>query len=105
MNREEILNTISNEKPTDEFEAQVARRGAGIGAAVGIIICVVMFVVELVIFKKLDFGKPAIILVMSAVSYIYEGIRRKKTITILCGGIAGVFALAFLILYVGALFI
>lgn len=105
MNRDEILNAVSNEKPTDEFGAQIARRGAGIGAAVGIIICVIMVVVELLIFKKLDFGKPAIILVMSSVSYIYEGIRSKKFGYIIGGIILGIIALALLVLYVGALFI
>lgn len=105
MNRDEILNAVSKEKPTDEFEAQVARRGAGIGAAVGIIICVTMFVLELLIFKKYDFGKPAIIITMGAVSYIYEGIRRKKVGSVIGGVISGIVALVFLILYVGALFI
>ena len=60
MNRDEILKAVQAEKnETGEYERSVARKAVMYGALVGVILCTAMLALELWIFKKVDFGKPA----------------------------------------------
>ena len=105
MNREDILKAAQEESRNDgEFENQVGRKGAMLAAAVAIFAVIIMFLVEYIVFHRLDFGKPAIICIMSAASDLYEGIRTKKTGKTIWGVVTTLFAALFIGLYIGALF-
>lgn len=106
MDREEILRAVQAEKQeTGEYEKNVTRKAIMYGAALGVGLCTVMSVVELWIFKKMDFGKPTILLAISGFANLYEGKRIRKKRAVLGGVIELVIATLGLILYVGALLI
>ncbi len=105
MNREDISKAAQEESHNDgEFENQIGRRGAMLAAAIAIFLVLIMFLVEYIVFHRLDFGKPAIICIMSTASDLYEGIRTKKTGKIIKGVITFMFFALFMVLYIGALF-
>lgn len=62
MTNEEILRAAqSSQEEIGEYEKVVVRKSLAYGAAVGVAICTAMILVELLIVKKIDFGKPALI--------------------------------------------
>lgn len=106
MNREEILKAAQSEaQDTGEYERNVARKAIMYGAASGVMLCTIMSVVELWIFKKIDFGKPAMLFAISGFALLYEGIKGKDKKKFI-GGLSEMFISVFcLFLYIGALFL
>lgn len=105
MNREDILKAAQEESQNGgEYENQIGRRSAMLAAAIAIFVVIIMFLIEYIAFHRLDFGKPAIICLMSATSDLYEGIRTKKARKIIFGVITSLFSVLFIGLYIGALF-
>ncbi len=106
MNREEILIAAQSEKQeTGEYEKTVARKAIMYGAALGVMLCSVMSVVELWILKKVDLGKPAMLFAISGFANLYEGRKCKEKKKVISGLIEIIIAVFCLLLYVGALFI
>ena len=105
MNREDILKAAQEDSQKEGEETiYFGRKGALLAAAITIFIILIMFLVEYIVFHKLDFGKPAIICIMSAVTDLYEGIKTKKTRKIVGGIIAFLIFVLCMILYIGAFF-
>ena len=106
MNRDEILRAVQDmPEQNGEYERAVTRKGLHYATASTVVICIVMCFVETIIFKKIDFGKIALIFWLSAYSLIFEGktMNNKKK---LVGGIfEAIVAVLLIILYVGALFV
>ena len=102
MTNEEILKAVQNEK-NDEFEQREANRSVIFGAAVAIAVCVIMIIVEWVVLKKVDYGKPTIIIVFSGAADLYEGIKNKKRKSKIIGIVELILAVIGLGLYVGAI--
>ena len=68
-------------------------------------LCTIMTVVELWIFKEIDFGKPAMLFAISGFAKLYEGIKGKEKKKVI-GGLVEMFIVVFcLLLYVGALLV
>jgi hypothetical protein len=102
MTNEEILKAVQNEK-NDEFEQKEANRSLMLGAAVAIAVCVIMIIVEWVVLKKVDYGKPTIIFVFSGAADLYEGIKNKKRKSKIIGIVELILAVIGLGLYIGAI--
>ena len=106
MNREEILKAVQLEKQEmGEYEKNVARKAIMYGAAVGVVLCTIMIVSELWIFKKIDYGKPTMLFAISGFVTLYEGIKWKIKKNVVVGLIEMFFAVFGLVLYVGALLV
>lgn len=106
MNNEEILRTVQAEpKKTGEYEREIARKGIALSLVIGVIMCAVMVMIELFIFKKIDCGKPAIILAMGCCCNLYEGCKTKTKKMVISGCIEGIIAIIAILLYIGALLI
>ena len=103
MDREDILKAVQTEKQeTGEYEDNIARKAIMFGTALGVILCLIMTAVELWIFKKLDFGKPTMLIAISSFANLYEGRKCKEKKKIVGGLIEAMIAVFCLLLYVGA---
>lgn len=106
MNREEILKVVQSEnQESGEFEKNIARKAVMYGAALGVALCVVMYVVELLVLKKFDMGKPAMLFAISGFANLYEGRKCKNKKKFNSGLMEMIGAVICLLLYIGALFI
>lgn len=106
MNREDILKAAQlNKDVNDEAERDVARKAWLNAVAFNVVLLLIMCLIEGIIFKKIDFGKPALLFSLTAYSRIYEGRKLQNKKTLMAGIIEAVVATLFLILYIGALFI
>ena len=105
MNREEILKAAQEQSPKEgEFENRVQTKGAILGAGVAIIVAAIMFYVEYLVFHRFDYGKPAIILLISFVSDLHDGVKLKSKKKVIIGIITAVLFVLCMIMYIGALF-
>ena len=106
MNREEILLAAQSEKhETGEYENTIARKAIIYGAVVGVILCTVMSVVELLVFKKIDLGKPTMLFAIGGFANLYEGWKCQVKKEIISGIIEMIVAVLLLLLYIGAFFV
>ena len=104
MDRDEILKAVQEEEHKDgEYENTIGKKSAMMAAAIGIFTVLVMFYVEYLVFHRLDFGKPALICIMSSISDLYDGIKAKKKSKIIIGIIAALLFVLCIIFYIGAL--
>lgn len=106
MNRDEILKAVQLEKQEmGEYEQTVVRKALMYASAFGVVLWSIMLAMEILVFKKIDFGKPAILFAISGFSKLYEGkkIYEKKKIR---GGLIEIFvAIIWVLLYIGAFFV
>ncbi len=106
MDNKDILKMAQSEASGHgEYESAVTKRAAGYGTVIGLIILTIMFFLEMLILKRYDFGKPAIVFAMSAVSNLYEACKLKIKRKIILGVIEAALALLFLLAYLGALLV
>lgn len=106
MTNEEILKAAqSSQDDIGEYEKVVVRKSLAYGAAVGVAICTTMILVELLIVKKIDFGKPALIFAIAGYADFYEGLKCKITKKKIKGIVELVVAAFGILLYVGAFFV
>ncbi len=78
MQDDDILRAIQDGKPVEEYENTVARSALRIAAAVGVICAMIMTIVECLVIKKIDFGKPFLIALIAGLADIIEWYRRKE---------------------------
>lgn len=106
MNRDEILRAAQDMlEQNDEYERDVTRKGLLYATASTVMICIAMCLVEVIIFKRIDFGKTALIFWISAYSLIFEGKRMNNKKKLAGGIIEAIVAVILIILYLGALFV
>lgn len=106
MNNEEILLEVQTEvEEKGEYERFIERRSLAYGAAFGVAICMLLMTVEFFVFKKMDYGKPTILLGMCAFAHLYEGKNNGIRKLIICGCIETILAILGLVLFVGALLV
>ena len=104
MNDDDILAAArENAQEMGEYEKHVSSKAGLYSIMAGIILLVIMVILEWVIKKTLDCGKPALIFGISSIIDLYDGFTQKKKKTIVIGVIAGLLALFFLIAYIGVL--
>lgn len=108
MDREEILKAVKEQGKTDinnEFEISIERKAVLTGMSVGIILCVSIIIFELLVVKRFDWGKPVVLLGVSSVTELYEGIVRKNMKKTICGAGLAIIAVLFLIIYIGGMLV
>ncbi len=102
----DLLNVVGKESEiNDEYERQNACEGIRYGSVSTVILCVVLFALEAVIKRHLDFGKPTILLCFAGIWDVYEGKKNIAKGMFARGVIELIVAVILLILFVGALFI
>ena len=100
---DEILK-IAQGNVVAEAEDANERKAVTNAVAFGILLLTAMIVAECIIVKQIDFGKPALLVSISALTNIFEGRRNKVKKLVVSGIVKVIFAILFLILYVGGLF-
>lgn len=98
MEDDDILRAVQAEQPVEEYEKTVARSALRIAAAVGLVCAMIMVIVELLIVKKFDFGKPFLIALIAGLTDIIEWHRRKEKKFLMIRGILALIFSAFLLL-------
>ncbi len=102
LSNEEILKAAQTDT-LDEVESLNARKGLRIGMAVAVVAIIAMFLVEYMIFKKMDFGKPVILGLMATIADLTDGITNSRKKFIIIGIVEAIFTAFLLILYIGEL--
>ena len=104
MKREEILEATKDQKIKDgEYEVKVQRIGSILGTAFALLAAITMIFVEYNFFHKLDYGKPALIMLIASISDLYEGIKLKRKLVIIKGIICAILLVLCVVVYIGAL--
>lgn len=103
MNRDEILRK-AQAAPVAENEKYVARNALRMAAIVGLVTCLIMVMVELFVFRKVDFGKPFLIALIEGLADVIEACKSKNKRMLLLGILGLIFAFVMLLLYIGELF-
>ena len=102
MNDEEILR-MAQENPVAEAENEISRKAIIKALGIGVFFMMAMIVAELFLVKSIDLGKPALLLVISAISSILEGKNNHKKKELVIGIIEIICAFVCLLLYVGGM--
>lgn len=108
LNREEIMKAAEDsidEKTEGEAEKANLRRGNMYAACAGVALCVIMIIVECIACKQFDFGKIAIIFIISTVSELYSGFKTSSKKTIISGFVSAFLTIVCLIFYIGGLLV
>lgn len=106
METDEILRAAQeNADDIGEYEKSVSNKAILYSFMVIVGLCVFMIIFEWLVVKKIDFGKPALLLAIYSAIDIFEGSMRKQKTQLIKGIIVAVIALFFILLYVGALLI
>ena len=86
MNKEEILAAArENGFKGEEYEKDTMLKGDNLAFNIGMIAGIILFFTELIVKKQLHFGLTTMLLLMSAVQAIHEGIKLKKKLYIIVG--------------------
>lgn len=93
------------ETKSDSVEQKNAREGIRYASIATVVLCVVLFLLELLVAKRWEFGKPAILVTFAGIMDVYEGKTNPKRSLLLRGVIELVIAAILLLLFVGFLFI
>ena len=103
MINEEILKAAqSSQDDIGEYEKTVVRKSLAYGSAIGVGLCMLMVLLELLVFKKIDFGKPALLFAIAGYADFYEGLKCKITKNKIKGIVELIVAAFGILLYVGA---
>lgn len=106
MTNEEILKAAqSSKEDVGEYEKTIVRKSLAYGSAVGVGLCMIMVLLELLIFKRVDFGKPALIFAIAGYADFYEGVKCKITKRKIKGIVELVVAAFGILLYIGAFWV
>lgn len=106
MTREEILEVAQKQTENyGEYERTVTRKSLKLGMTVAILIWVIMIVLEYCIFRKPDFGKATLVLIIAGLSNSFEGKKLKKMKQLVCGIVEIILAVLFFFIYLGALYL
>lgn len=102
MNREELLAKIKedNEYDYDPYEVEVDKLGWKIGSIGVIVVAMMVFFIEAVLYEKYNFGILFAIALMVTLKCIVSAIKLKDTFDIVMAIICGVLSLALLVLYI-----
>lgn len=105
MTREEILaKAREDNKDNDPIEIVVSRKAIAVGTAVGVILCIALFIIKLLIIKQIDLGLWALVFASSGIEMIYRGkkLELRKTLIggIVCTVLAGIACFIYIALMV-----
>ena len=106
MERDEILKAAQdNPQEQGEYEKHISNKAVLYGLMVGIVLLMAMMILEWIIKKKIDLGKPALLFGISSVMDFYDGFVGKKKMSFVGGIITGLLAVVFFVGYIGVLFV
>ena len=101
MNKEQILAISRSENADlDERERNVYMRAGFFSRTVGAILCMILFVVEIVLNKSVNLSVWIIYLGMNLTTSLVQYVRLKRKLFLLSGVIRACLLAAFLVLYV-----
>ena len=104
MNRDDILAAARERgNKNDEYERQTLLRGDNVSAISGTLLGIILFLMELLFKKKLNIGLVTLLFSMSAIEFIYEGIKLHKRICVIIGIYIAKLAVVSLLLFIGAI--
>lgn len=101
-NIDEIL-SAAQEHPVSENEDRIFRKAVFWAITVSVIFLFVMMFCERFVFKRIDFGKPFIVIAFAAIIDLVEAHDLKNKKTFAKGIFKTVFALFLLLLWMGGL--
>lgn len=103
MNRDELLKAAQAQGEKEgEYERNIYSKGVMLGSALALFSIVVMDIIEYIVFKKIDYGKPAILMLIVSSSELFCGYKIKAKKMIVLGFIYLAMFLVLLGLYIGA---
>lgn len=85
----------------DEFERRKFWMGLNLGQIVALVLGGIIFFVQLLTRYYWDFGLFCVLMTLTSVSFLYEGIAIKQVWKIVVGGLCGVLAVFSLVCWVG----
>ena len=84
-----------------EFEEHITKQGFRIALNVVTVLIFLMFILELCVFKRVDYGKPAILTLMAAITYINDGIKNSNKLDMIIGIGEALLTLELILFYLG----
>ena len=103
VDRDKILHA-AQKNPVAEHENEILRKALLVALAMVTVVIIVMSIVEMFVFHRLDFGKIFIVFLLGAIVDLMEGYGTNNVKEKIRGGILAAFSFVFLLLYVGGLF-
>ena len=101
-NIDEIL-SAAQESPVSENEDRIFRKAVRWAIMAMLIFLIAMSLIERFVFKRIDFGKPFIVVAFAAIVDLVEAHELKNKKSLAKGIVKGVFALFLLLLWIGGL--
>lgn len=101
MDKNSILNAAKKEKNRGmEYEGRIIKQGFAWGMLVAVIFSVVLVMTEYLANGTVNIGVIAVIITMTGIQSLYEGIKLKKRYLIITGSVETVIAVLYTVLYV-----
>lgn len=101
MDKNSILNAAKKEKNRGmEYEGGIIKQGFVWGMIFAVILSVVLVMTEYLVKGTINLGVIAVIITMSGVQSLYEGIKLNKRYLIITGSIKTIIAILYAVLYV-----
>ena len=105
MGEQDILKAAQAQaSKSGEFEKETANKAMAGAICVSVVTMIVMVVAELLVFRRIDLGKPALLLIITSFVELHEGRKLQNKKQVVRGVVEAIVAALFLILYVGAFF-
>lgn len=93
-----------NEKPNEKMQQlyliEIESKGIRIASIVSIILAIVLFILEIILQGKQNFGMYSMVGCFCTVSFCYYGFRTKRTPYTLTGLVWGALTVFFIVLYI-----
>ena len=105
MGEQDILKAAQAQaSKSGEFEKETANKAMASAICASVVAMIVMVVAELLVYRKIDLGKPALLLIVTCVVELCQGRKLQNKKQVVRGVVEAIVAALFLILYVGAFF-
>ncbi|MBQ3915904.1 MAG: hypothetical protein II690_04880 [Ruminococcus sp.] len=88
MNKDEILAMSREEnkdKRKDPYELEIASKSSNVALVVSAIIAGILYLMEMVVTGNENYSLWSVLCTMDAVIYMYRGIKLKNKMSIFCG--------------------
>ncbi len=99
-NTKETTNKENSNKLHQLYLIEVESKGIRIASIVSIILAIVLFILEIILQGKQNFGMYSLVGCFCTVSFFYYGYRTKRTPYTLTGLVWGVLTVFFIVLYI-----
>lgn len=105
MGEQDILKAAQAQaSKTGEFEKETSNKAMAGAIGVAMIAMIVMVVAELLVYRRIDLGKPGLLALITCFVELHQGRKLQKKQQVVRGVVEAIVAALLLILYVGAFF-